>query len=133
VLICGNNCYRTENDGYDSQHSNDSGIVISQDLRGWEEEASALRTLQKAYEDKKGDRDISFRPFPSLIGMDEHKQKRGQDLPLPGGYLIYLVMEEMPGDCISVDEFKAWKTVAERKAFRDSLEKTIKYDFHSLL
>lgn len=77
---------------------------------------------------KKGKKPVPIRRFPYALGKEQHKQETG--FPLPNGYLVYLVMEKLPGVQVQSKEFwnkKKW-TKEMRKAFRDAFEEAARYD-----
>jgi hypothetical protein len=88
-LICGNVYYRTQSETRDPPHSDDA--YVSKLQQYWRNEAEALQRLDTAYDELESDR--PFKPFPSLIWLAEYKQEN--DFAVPGGFLIYLVMEKL--------------------------------------
>jgi hypothetical protein len=100
VLIC----YRTQSEPrYLLEDLNPSIKVLEP---AWDSEAAGLQMLHSAYNVKlKRGIDIPFKPFPSLIGTGLAKYKQEDSFPFPGGYLNYLVIEKLPGECISENDF----------------------------
>ncbi|KAM3084179.1 hypothetical protein ACMFMG_001720 [Clarireedia jacksonii] len=97
----------------DSPNSSDSGYASHPD---WELELQALAALKHAAERSK--EKMPYRPFPYALGLCVKEQ--GEYLPVKGGYLVYLVMEKLPGDHISPDDFWGKWDKTARNRFRDA-------------
>ncbi|ESZ93121.1 hypothetical protein SBOR_6493 [Sclerotinia borealis F-4128] len=109
--------------GSDPDAGSNSDFVFKQD---WDRELECLNIMKKGYDEMKAAAvkekvELLSKPFPHAIGLAVEKQE--QNFPVQGGYLVYLVMEKLPGDCITEYEFWQW-TKSERDDFRRAFEQS---------
>ncbi|KAJ8066883.1 hypothetical protein OCU04_004266 [Sclerotinia nivalis] len=95
----------------------------------WDEEFKCLNILKESYDRLQSaataaeeEVQIPSKPFPHAIGLAKHEQER--NFPVQGGYLVYLVMEKLPGDCILPGVFWGQWNKSERDDFRRAFEES---------
>ncbi|CAD6445546.1 473b9620-7940-42d9-baf9-098597e51b38 [Sclerotinia trifoliorum] len=95
----------------------------------WTSELTCLNLLNESYsklhhttisKEPSNPPPYNYKPFPYAIGLTQYKQPR--NFPLEGGYLVYLVMEKLPGECIHPGVFWGYWDRCERDAFRGAFE-----------
>ncbi|PQE17973.1 hypothetical protein CJF32_00008449 [Rutstroemia sp. NJR-2017a WRK4] len=122
-----------DDDSQDNSPDSKSGYIATASVLtpAWDKEVEALEKLNQDYEKlrlaaEEQRKHIQFKPFPSFLGLAKDKQPEDENFPVYKGYLIFLVMEKLPGDCISEDDYWEWQK-KERDEFREAFEKSFRF------